>query len=82
MPRLKVLSGPEVIGILQQFGFSVVGQRGSHIKLRRVDMHGRRETLTIPSHKIIDRGTLRAIVRQATRYVPASELQPFFYVSD
>jgi predicted RNA binding protein YcfA (HicA-like mRNA interferase family) len=50
MLRLKRLSGTEVVAILQQFGFQVYSQRGSHIKLRRVSETGK-ETLTVPNHR-------------------------------
>ncbi|NQT51750.1 type II toxin-antitoxin system HicA family toxin [bacterium] len=36
MPRLRRLSGDQVIAILQRFGFQIHDQRGSHIKLRRL----------------------------------------------
>jgi len=64
---------------LRKFGFEVVSQRGSHIKLRRIGPGGQRETLTIPNHPELDTGTCRAILRQASRFVSAAELAPFFY---
>jgi predicted RNA binding protein YcfA (HicA-like mRNA interferase family) len=76
---LKVLSGQEVINILKSFGFSVVSQRGSHVKLRRISSSGEKQTLTVPIHHELDQGTLRAIFRQATRYIPEGELRPYFY---
>ncbi|MBI4135242.1 type II toxin-antitoxin system HicA family toxin [Candidatus Uhrbacteria bacterium] len=79
MPRLKVLSGQEVVKILTRFGFSVASQRGSHIKLQRIISNGLRETLTIPNHGELDKGTLRAIYRQILRYISESELHPHFY---
>jgi predicted RNA binding protein YcfA (HicA-like mRNA interferase family) len=78
-PRLKRLSGPEVISIFHVFGFETHSQRGSHVKLRRVTATGERQTLTIPIHAELDAGTLRAIIRQATRYIPETELRPHFY---
>ena len=48
MPRLRRLSGREVVRILARFGFTVHSQRGSHVKLRRVTSEGRKQTLTIP----------------------------------
>ena len=78
-PRLKRLSGSEVVSILQSFGFKVRSQRGSHVKLRRSSVEGERQTLTIPLHAELDVGTLRAIVRQATRYIPEAELRSYFY---
>ena len=46
MPKLKRLSGPEAVSVLQRFGFSILSQRGSHIKLRRVTATGEKQTLT------------------------------------
>jgi len=56
MPKLKILSGPEVVRILSIFGFKVASQRGSHIKLRRKEAGSGQQTLTIPNHKELDRG--------------------------
>ena len=78
-PKLKRLSGKEVISILNKFGFSFFAQRGSHIKLRRIGSAGDKQTLTVPSHDELDVGTLRAIIRQASRYVPEEYLKPYFY---
>jgi predicted RNA binding protein YcfA (HicA-like mRNA interferase family) len=78
MPKLKRLAGEDVTNILEQFGFQVYSQRGSHIKLRRVSETGQ-ETLTIPNHRQLDTGTCRAIYRQAYRYIPETELFPYFY---
>jgi predicted RNA binding protein YcfA (HicA-like mRNA interferase family) len=36
MPRLKRLSGVEVIKILEKFGFEVHSQRGDHVKMRPI----------------------------------------------
>ena len=79
MPKLRRLSGPEVIKILGHFGFSVVSQGGSHVKLRRLTATGEKQTLTVPNHPQLDTGTCKAIYRQATRYIPEGDLQPFFY---
>ncbi len=54
--------------------------RGSHAKLRRVKEDGTTEILTGPLHKELDFGTLRAIYRQATRFIPEQELREWFYV--
>ncbi|PZO41852.1 MAG: type II toxin-antitoxin system HicA family toxin [Leptolyngbya sp.] len=78
MPRLKRLSGAEVVTILEHFGFRVYSQRGSHIKLRR-DSDVGKEILTVPNHRQLDTGTCRAIYRQACRYIPESELFAYFY---
>jgi len=79
MPKLRRLSGAEVVRILERFDFVVHSQRGSHMKLRRISPAGEKQTLTIPQHRELDTGTLRAIFRQASRYIPADELGPHFY---
>lgn len=38
MPKLKVLSGQDVIKILSVFGFLVVSQKSSHAKLAGITM--------------------------------------------
>lgn len=78
MPKLRHLSGDEVIAIMSRFGFYVHSQRG-HVKLRRVTEEGATQTLTIPRHRALDIGTLHAIFRQASRFIPEEELRKEFY---
>ncbi len=79
MPSLKVLGGDELIRIFSALGFSVESHRGSHAKLRRVLPDGTNQTLTIPVHGELDKGTLRATFRQELKYVPEHELKSHFY---
>ena len=79
MPRLKRLSGREVIDILQKFGFTVASHKGSHVKLVRILPGGERQVLTVPNHAELDTGTCRAVLRQAIRYIPVTDLHPHFY---
>ena len=79
MPKLKTLSGKEVIKIFHSFGFNVIAQKGSHVKLARIQKDGTRQTLTIPNHFEIDKGTLKAIYRQALKYIPEEKLKIYFY---
>ena len=79
MSRLRVLSGGEVLKILGEFGFQKFAQRGSHMKLRRISSSGRTQTLTVPNYDEIDRGTLHAIYRQASRYIPEIDLRGKFF---
>ena len=81
MSKLRVLSGQEVVRILASFGFAVTAQRGSHIKLRRLLPTGERQSLTVPLHKEIDRGTLMAIYRQASRFITEQDLRNHFFNS-
>jgi predicted RNA binding protein YcfA (HicA-like mRNA interferase family) len=61
MSKLPVVSGAECVKALEQIGFSIDRQRGSHIMLVREDP---RTTISVPDHKELDRGTLRSIIRQ------------------
>lgn len=78
MPKLKSLSGNELIKIFQGLGFEIYNQKGSHIKLRRI-VESEKQTLVIPNHKSIDKGTLKAIIRQASRFIAAGILNDLFY---
>jgi predicted RNA binding protein YcfA (HicA-like mRNA interferase family) len=78
MPKLKILSGSEVIKVFSKFGFEILSQKGSHIKIRRF-LNNQKETLIIPDHKQLDTGTLRAIIKQASKYIPQDELKNYFY---
>ena len=78
-PRLKRLSGRDVVRVMTRFGFAVVNTRGSHCKLRRNMRDGSTQTLTLPLHDELAAGTLHAIYRQALRYVPADQLHPHFF---
>ena len=79
MPKLRRLSGAAVIAVLEDFGFTVYAQAGSHVKLRRIGPAGEKQTLTIPQHRELDTGTLRAIFRQASQYIPESALRAHFF---
>ena len=61
MSRLPVISGAVCIKILAKIGFVIDRQRGSHVILVREDP---RMTICVPDHQELDRGTLRAIIRQ------------------
>ena len=78
MPGLKRLSGQQVIKILGDFGFKQVSQKGSHVKLKRI-FDERSQTLTIPNHKELDTGTMRAIYYQASQYINPEDLRKEFY---
>lgn len=61
MSKLPQVSGPELVLALEKLGFSVRRQHGSHIIMRRHDPYAQ---TVVPNHSQIDRGTLRAILRQ------------------
>jgi predicted RNA binding protein YcfA (HicA-like mRNA interferase family) len=62
MTKLPVISGRECLKALERTGFHFKRQEGSHMILRRDDPFAQ---VVVPDHKELDRGTLRAIIRQA-----------------
>ena len=79
MPRLRRLSSRQVLRILRGFGFEVASMRGSHAKLVRMTAFGERQVLTVPVHSQMQTGTVRAIYRQASRFIPGDELRAEFF---
>ena len=63
MPKLPVISGIEAVKALSKIGYQIDHQTGSHLILRNKEEPHRR--LTVPNHKELAKGTLRAIIRQA-----------------
>ena len=61
MSRLPIISGAVCIKALGKIGFVIDRQRGSHVILVREDP---KMTVCVPDHQELDRGTLRAIIRQ------------------
>jgi len=60
MAKLPVVSGGEVVRVLEHMGFVVVRQRGSHIVMRR-DSDG----CVVPNHRELKIGTLTGLLKQA-----------------
>lgn len=78
MPKLKILSSEKIISALENFGFKITGQKGSHIKLSR-QTSVQKQVLTIPNDKNLPKGTIKAIFNQASRFVSQDELKKYFY---
>ena len=62
MIGLPIISGLECVAVLKKIGYRVIRQKGSHIIMRKDDPFSQ---ITVPEHKTLDRGTLRAIIRQS-----------------
>jgi predicted RNA binding protein YcfA (HicA-like mRNA interferase family) len=62
MNKLPIISGKECIEVLEEAGFYIKRRESSHVILRRDDPFAQ---VVVPDHKEIDRGPLRAIIRQA-----------------
>jgi predicted RNA binding protein YcfA (HicA-like mRNA interferase family) len=63
-PRLPVVSGKEVIRVLERFGYVVVRQKGSHVRLRRAS-DPQKMPVTVPMHDELAFGTLKKILQDA-----------------
>ena len=74
MPKLKILSGKEVVKIFLCFGFVKAAQKGSHIKLARFFSNDTKQTLTIPNHLELDKGTIKAIYNCIEKFYLKSKL--------
>lgn len=61
MGKLPVISGRTCVKALEKVGYYVKRQVGSHIILRRDNPFSQ---IVVPDHKELDRGTLRAIIRE------------------
>jgi predicted RNA binding protein YcfA (HicA-like mRNA interferase family) len=61
MSQLPRISGRECVRALEQVGFHIVRQRGSHVMVRRDDSYAE---VVVPDHRELDKGTLCGIIRQ------------------
>lgn len=64
MGKLRVLSASETCAILEQHGFTLVRQRGSHLIMQLRTATGT-VTVPVPNHPELRQGTLRSIIRQS-----------------
>ena len=62
MGRLNNISGKEAAKAFERAGWNVVGQVGSHLVMTKP---GVRVNLSIPQHKELSVGTLRALIGHA-----------------
>jgi len=62
MPRLPVISGEEAVKAFERAGWHVDRQRGSHVVMLR---QGSMVSLSIPQHRALAPGTLKALIRAA-----------------
>jgi len=62
MSRLANISGKDAVKVFQKAGWKAIGQVGSHLVLIK---EGVRINLSIPQHKELSAGTLRALIRNA-----------------
>ncbi len=60
MPKLPVLSGRQVVRAFEEAGWRQDRQRGSHVVMLK---QGSNVSLSIPQHRVVAPGTLRALIR-------------------
>jgi predicted RNA binding protein YcfA (HicA-like mRNA interferase family) len=60
MGKLANISGKEAVKAFQRAGWSLAGQVGSHCVMTKADV---RVNLSVPQHKELSTGTLRALIR-------------------
>ena len=58
------ISGKQAIKILQEEGFVIARQRGSHVVLTKQDNETKLTTV-VPLHKELKKGTIRSIAKLA-----------------
>lgn len=65
--KLPVVSGKEAIKAPEKANFKVVRQKGSHVRMEKKREKGTTTTikLTVPLHKTLKKGTLKAILKIA-----------------
>jgi predicted RNA binding protein YcfA (HicA-like mRNA interferase family) len=66
-PSLPIISGSDWILALAKIGYREVRQKGSHLRL----VCESRNPVTVPLHDMVNRGTLRSIIRTAD--IPVDE---------
>jgi len=66
MPRLRRITGKELVKALQKEGFEITRQKGSHVQMTKY-IDDKKLTFPVPVHagKAIKEGTLRGILRKA-----------------
>jgi predicted RNA binding protein YcfA (HicA-like mRNA interferase family) len=62
MGKLGNISGKDAVKVFQKLGWQQIGQVGSHVVMIK---QGVRVNLSIPQHKELSIGTLRALIRSA-----------------
>jgi len=62
--KLPVVSGKDAVKAFGKLGYVVVRQTGSHIRMKHQSDRSKKP-LTIPNHKVIGKGLLRKLLRDA-----------------
>ena len=60
--KLPVISGKELVSLLEKLGFIVIRVKGSHHRMKHAD--GRITTIPVHKNESIPKGLLRKIIRE------------------
>ena len=66
------IGGEDLIKLLAKFGYEIVRQTGSHVRLKSESM-GKAHFITIPLHKPLKLGTLNNILSDVVEYLEMSK---------
>ncbi len=62
--KLPVISGKDAVKAFEKLGYIAVRQTGSHIRMKHQSDRSKKP-LTIPNHKVLGKGLLRKLLRDA-----------------
>lgn len=63
--KLPLISGLELIKLLEKLGYSIVRKKGSHVRLSKIIESGEHK-ITVPFHKELAKGTLNDILKDVS----------------
>ena len=64
MSKLPIISGEKAVKCFEKIGYVIVRQKGSYIRMWH-EFDKSKKPLTIPKHKVLGKGLLRKLVRDA-----------------
>ncbi|MFC2131301.1 type II toxin-antitoxin system HicA family toxin [Bacteroidota bacterium] len=64
MPPYKPIKFSIVKSKLEKLGFSIISQKGSHVKFAKATEEGIITTI-VPKHREVSSGTIKSIIKQA-----------------
>ena len=79
MPKLKQLSGKEVVKIFKSHGFEIKRTVGSHVRLTLSEKDSSYH-VTIPLHDNLKKGTLHGIIKDFELCFGKEETEQFFFI--
>ena len=62
--KLPIISGKDAVKVFEKLDYSMVRQTGSHIRMKH-NLDKSKKPLTIPNHKVLGKGLLRKLLRDA-----------------